>query len=88
MREGYEPQRYDPVQPHNPEAIHNTDVAFTIGDNNEAIGGETFEGNPEEATHWQRRDYSDAEDQGGDGRRKQKAVYGSFAEERDVWSER
>lgn len=81
MREGYEPQRYEAQQPHNPEAVHNTDDPFTIGDNNDAIGGEAFEGNSEEATHWQRRDYNGADDDVSN----RKAVYGSFPEEQDVW---
>lgn len=80
VREGYEPQRYEPRQPYNPEAIHNTDVPFTIGDN-DAIGGEAFEGGSEEATHWQSRDYNEADDDDSN----RKAVYGSFPEERDVW---
>jgi len=75
------------MQPRDPEAMHNTDTPFTIGDNNDATGGEAFEGNSEEATQWQRREFGRAGDQDDDdGRGKQKAVYGSFAEERDVWS--
>jgi len=79
VRQGHEPQRYDPLQPRDPQNIHNTDQPFAIGDDNEAVGGEAFEeGNSEGATNWQRREHTDPD---------RKAVYGSFPEERHIWRE-
>jgi hypothetical protein len=59
------------------------DRPFTIGDNIEAVGGEDFEGNSEEATNWQQREHTDTEhiDEQSD----RNPVYGSFPEERHIW---
>jgi len=83
VREGYEPQKHDQLQPHDPENIHNIDRPFTIDDNDDTVGDEVFEGNSEDTTHWHQREYTDTEDV--DEQSNRKPVYGSFPEERHIW---
>jgi hypothetical protein len=72
IREGYEPDKQSPKQPHNDEEVHNLDRPFNVGDNPDAPGGETFEGSSRtsEENQWTHQGYHD------------------FSDERDAWGGR
>jgi len=85
VREGFDPDR---PQPHNPEAAHNLDSPFAVGDGDE--DDEDDEGSKDkqpivsaEAERWEHRDYDD--EQGKDSTRDRSPQYGSFHEERNAW---
>lgn len=73
IREGYEPDKYTPKQPHNEQDIHNLDRPFTVDHNPDQPGGGSFEGSSRanEDDHWTHRGYQHA-----------------FSEERDAWGGR
>jgi hypothetical protein len=72
IRDGYEPDKQSPKQPHSEEEVHNLDRPFTVGGNPDQPGGETFEGSSsrlkEENGQWSHQDYEH-----------------DFSEERDAW---
>jgi hypothetical protein len=90
FREGDEPGMVHPNQPHDPERIHDPDQALY---QDYAHGGEGAQGDAQEGgAMWQHRRYDEdgeeadeAEDEAGAS---SSARYGSFPEERDVWSRR
>jgi hypothetical protein len=73
IREGYEPSKKAPKQPHNDEDIHNLDRPFTVDHNPDQPGGETFEGSSRtnEEGNWTHAGYQH-----------------DFSAERDAWGER
>lgn len=70
VREGYAPDKVAPLQPHDPENIHNTDQPLR-------------EDSPEEARKnnamWDTERYDD------EGQEESNPKFGSFSEERDAW---
>jgi hypothetical protein len=83
VREGYEPSKFNPNKPYNPDDIHNLDEPFAVGGNENAAGGENMFGDQSnESLQWQSRDY----EENGSGRPPARGPqYGSFTEERSVW---
>lgn len=80
MREGFEP---DVPEAHNPERVHNLDYPFTTEegkDDNKDLKPPI----DEEASQWESRDYTDADDSSD---RRTSPQYGSFREERNVWGD-
>jgi len=84
VREGYEPGRHEPLQPHGDEQVHNLDRPFVVGDNEDEQGGENFSGRSDEASQWQHKDYDDDTEE----QQAQNPKYGSFHEERNIWGSR
>ncbi|KAF2122325.1 organic solute transporter Ostalpha-domain-containing protein [Lophiotrema nucula] len=84
VREGFDP---DVPQQHNPEAAHNLDDPFEIGDADETkpIKKDVQPPVNEEAQKWETRDYDDELDRDEDDH--QSPQYGSFREERNAWSD-
>lgn len=80
VREGFNP---DEPQPHQPEREHNLDAPFTL-DEDEESGARNDEVRLEsdEATQWQTRHLND------DREALPSPHYGSFREERSIWSTR
>lgn len=70
VREGYEPDKHEPMQPHNPEDIHNLDRPFAVDSNPDEPGGDNFEGSSRtnKDDHWSHQGYQH-----------------DFSEERDAW---
>jgi len=86
VREGYEPGKQSPLQPHGDEQNHNLDHPFRVGDGDDDNDGD--------AEMWQHRDYEgeregEGEGDDSDGKQKDKKSpsYGSFPEERDIWGD-
>lgn len=73
IREGYEPDKTAPKQPHNDEDIHNLDRPFAVDHNPDAPGGETLGGSSRtnEENQWTSQSYQH-----------------DFSEERDAWGGR
>ncbi|KKY23161.1 hypothetical protein UCDDS831_g03286 [Diplodia seriata] len=81
VREGFDP---DNPQPHQPEREHNLDAPFTVGEDEEAgARNDEMRLESDEATQWQTRDLNDDSD-----RPQASPHYGSFREERSIWSTR
>jgi hypothetical protein len=88
VRQGDEPDQVEPLQPHDPENVHNLDEPLR---KDQKAGGEHFgEGSEEEGAMWERREYDDGEQQQPEGSSaaRGRPRYGSFPEERDVWGSR
>jgi hypothetical protein len=87
VRDGYEPDKHSPLQPHGDEQNHNLDHPFRVGD-----GEDDFDG---DAQPWEERNYKGEDgqgDEGGDkgdegGKHKKGPSYGSFREEREIWGD-
>jgi hypothetical protein len=84
VREGYEPDKHAPLQPHGDEQNHNLDHPFRVGDGDDDLDGD--------ADTWEQRNYEgedgDGDDKGGDGGKDKKSPpYGSFREEREIWGD-
>jgi hypothetical protein len=75
IREGYAPDKVNPLQPHDPEHAHNLDQPIQ---SSETAGEES----KQKDQMWDHKQYNDSDDEAGSAG----AKYGSFAEERDVWS--
>jgi hypothetical protein len=82
VREGYEPGKSQPLQPHGDEENHNLDKPFA-GDNSNAQGGEDFSGGQQGSSEWEDRNYEEDNVQADNSPK-----YGSFREERDIWGSR
>jgi hypothetical protein len=82
VREGYEPGKSKPLQPHGDEQNHNLNKPF-VGDNSNAQGGEDFSGGEQGSNEWEDRNYEEDNEPADDSPK-----YGSFREERDVWGSR
>jgi len=83
VREGYEPGRSAPLQPHGDEENHNLDKPFAE-DNSNAQGGENFSAGQQGSSEWEDRNYEEDDNERAD----ESPKYGSFREERNVWGSR
>jgi hypothetical protein len=80
VREGYEPDKHSPLQPHGDEQNHNLDHPFSVGDGEVTPDGD--------AKQWEHQDYEgESEGDDGHGKRKKSPSYGSFREEREIWGD-
>lgn len=82
VREGYEPGKSQPLQPHGDEQNHNLDQPFA-GEDSRAKGGEDFSGEQAGSSEWEDRNYDEENEHAEYG-----SKYGSFREERNVWGSR
>jgi hypothetical protein len=83
VREGYEPDKNSPLQPHGDEQNHNLDHPFRVGDGEDDLDGD--------AETWEQRNYGgadvDGDRDGEDGKHRKSPSYGSFREEREIWGD-
>lgn len=83
VREGFNP---DEPEAHNPEAEHNLNYPFAVGEQSEEEQRkqDIKPHMTSEANHWETRDVSD---HNGDDEDRLSPSYGSFRDERNAWSQ-